>query len=203
MPDVISATLRTEFGKGAARRLRRTEHIPAVLYGHGTDPVHLALPTHEVFLATKGSANAVLEISFEGKSELALVKDIQRDVVSNNFEHIDLLLVRRGEKVTVEVPVVTEGESVSGTIHSVELMALEVQAEATSIPESIVVQIEGLDDGEIVRVADLTLPGGVTTEVDPEAAVVVISIPRAEEEPEEAAEGDEAAEPAETSESED
>lgn len=203
MADVISATLRTEFGKGAARRLRRTEHIPAVLYGHGTDPVHLALPTHDVFLATKGSANAVLEIAFDGRSELALVKDIQRDVVSNDFEHLDLLLVRRGEKVTVEVPVVTEGESVSGTIHSLELMALEVQAEATSIPESIIVPIDGLDDGSIVRVSDLTLPKGVTTEVDPEWAVVVISIPRAEIEPEEAAAGEEAEQAAEPSESED
>lgn len=188
MADTIPATLRTEFGKGASRRLRATGHVPAVLYGHGTDPVHLALPTHEIFLATKGSANALLEVAFDGKTELALVKDIQRDVVTTNFEHLDLLLVRRGEKVTVEVPIHTEGESFSGTIHSVELMALEVQAEATSIPENIVISIEGLEDGTVLRVSDLTLPKGTTTEVDPETPVVVISTPRVAEEEDEVAE---------------
>lgn len=195
MVDAITAAVRTQFGKGAARRLRATGNVPAVLYGHGTEPVHLALPTHEVFLATKGSANALLKVSFEGKSELALVKDIQRDVVTTDYEHIDLLLVRRGEKVTVEVPVTTEGESVSGTIHSVELQTLTVEAEATSIPEHIVVVIDGLEDGTVLRVSDLTLPKGVSTDVDPETAVVVISIPRVEVE-EEAAEGEEAAEAA-------
>ncbi|WP_313556262.1 50S ribosomal protein L25, partial [Miniimonas arenae] len=101
MADSIAAELRTEFGKGAARRARRAKKIPAVLYGHGTDPVHLNLPSHEVFLVIKQSANAVLDIAFDGKSELALVKSVQKDVVSNDIEHIDLLLVRRGEKVTV------------------------------------------------------------------------------------------------------
>lgn len=182
MAETMTATLRTEFGKGAARRLRRAKQIPAVLYGHGADPVHLALPSHDVFLATKGAANQVLEVAFDGRSELALVKSIQRDVVSTDIEHLDLLLVRRGEKVTVDVAVTTEGESASGTIHAVELFVLQVQAEATHIPEAIVVNIEGLEDGTIVRVADLVLPKGTTTEADPEAAVLVISTPRAEAE---------------------
>lgn len=198
MADSIAAELRTEFGKGAARRARRAKKIPAVLYGHGTDPVHLNLPSHEVFLVIKQSANAVLDIAFDGKSELALVKSVQKDVVSNDIEHIDLLLVRRGEKVTVDVAVVTEGESAPGTIHAVELQSLTVLAEATSIPERIVVSVEGLEEGTVVRVADLELPEGTTTEVDPEAAVVLVTVPRGEEEPEdEAAEGEAAAEESE------
>lgn len=198
MADSIAAELRTEFGKGAARRARRAKKIPAVLYGHGTDPVHLNLPSHEVFLVIKHSANAVLDIAFDGKSELALVKSVQKDVVSNDIEHIDLLLVRRGEKVTVDVAVVTEGESAPGTIHAVELQSLTVLAEATSIPERIVVSVEGLEEGTVVRVADLELPEGTTTEVDPEAAVVLVTVPRGEEEPEdEAAEGEAAAEESE------
>ncbi|TNU72822.1 50S ribosomal protein L25/general stress protein Ctc [Miniimonas arenae] len=198
MADSIAAELRTEFGKGAARRARRAKKIPAVLYGHGTNPVHLNLPSHEVFLVIKQSANAVLDIAFDGKSELALVKSVQKDVVSNDIEHIDLLLVRRGEKVTVDVAVVTEGESAPGTIHAVELQSLTVLAEATSIPERIVVSVEGLEEGTVVRVADLELPEGTTTEVDPEAAVVLVTVPRGEEEPEdEAAEGEAAAEESE------
>ncbi|WP_108718069.1 50S ribosomal protein L25/general stress protein Ctc [Miniimonas sp. S16] len=198
MADSIAAELRTEFGKGAARRARRAKKIPAVLYGHGTNPVHLNLPSHEVFLVIKQSANAVLDIAFDGKSELALVKSVQKDVVSNDIEHIDLLLVRRGEKVTVDVAVVTEGESAPGTIHAVELQSLTVLAEATSIPERIVVSVEGLEEGTVVRVADLELPEGTTTEVDPEAAVVLVTVPRGEEEPEaEGAEGEGAAEESE------
>ena len=185
MAEAINATLRTEFGKGAARRTRRANLIPAVLYGHGTDPVHVSLPSHEVFLILKSTSNALLELKFDGGTELALVKDVQKDVVTNDIEHIDLLLVRRGEKVTVEVSVVTEGESFPGTIHSVELQSLTVEALATAIPEHVTVSVEGLEDGTVVRVADLDLPEGVTTEIDPESAVVVISVPRLEEELEE------------------
>ncbi|OJX94008.1 LSU ribosomal protein L25P [Salana multivorans] len=175
MSDVINGTKRTEFGKGAARRLRRAKQVPAVLYGHGTDPVHLALPTHDVFMLVKGSANAVVEISFEGGKELALVKSVQRDVVSNDIEHLDLLLVRRGEKVTVDVPVHVVGESAVGTNHQLELLTLELQAEATNIPEVIEVDVDGLTDGTVVRVGDLKLPQGVTTEIDPEADVLTVS----------------------------
>ena len=179
MADAINATLRTEFGKGAARRTRRAKQIPAVLYGHGTDPVHLALPGHEVYLIVKHTSNALLELSFDGKSELALVKDVQKDVVTNELEHIDLLLVRRGEKVNVEVSINIEGESASGTIVALELQSLEVLAEATHIPEQIVVSVEGLEDGAIVRISDLNLPEGVSTEADGETAVVIVSVPRA------------------------
>lgn len=197
MSDVINGTKRTEFGKGAARRLRRAKQVPAVLYGHGTDPVHLALPTHEVFLLVKGSANAVVEVGFDGSKELALVKSVQRDVVTNDIEHLDLLLVRRGEKVSVEVPVTVVGEPVSGTTHSLEAHTLLVLAEATSIPEVIEVSIEGLEAGTVVRVSDLTLPKGVTTELDPETDVLNVSEVRVIEEDEAEGEGESAAEAAE------
>lgn len=178
MAEAINAELRTEFGKGAARRTRRANRVPAVLYGHGTDPVHLSLPTHEVFLIVKHTSNALLELAFDGKSELALVKDVQKEVVTNDIEHIDLLLVRRGEKVTVEVSINVEGESASGTIHALELQNLEVLADATNIPTQIIVNVEGLEDGAIVRISDLDLPAGVTTEADGETAVVIVSVPR-------------------------
>lgn len=189
MSDVINAALRTEFGKGAARRLRRAKQVPAVLYGHGTDPVHLALPTHDVFMLVKGSANAVVEVGFDGNKEFALVKSVQRDVVTNDIEHLDLLLVRRGEKVSVEIPVTVVGESASGTTHSLEAHTLLVLAEATSIPEVIEVSIEGLEAGTVVRVSDLVLPKGVTTELDPETDVLNVSEVRAIEEDESEAEG--------------
>ncbi|PWD51979.1 50S ribosomal protein L25 [Serinibacter arcticus] len=179
MAEAITATPRSEFGKGAARRTRRAGLIPAVLYGHGTDPVHLSLPGHETFLIVKHTSNALLELAIEGGTELALVKDVQKDVVTNEIEHIDLLLVRRGEKVTVDVDVVTEGESYPGTIHSVELQTLTVEALATNIPTQIVVDITDLEDGAIVRVSDLVLPEGTTTEIDDESPVVLITVPRA------------------------
>ncbi|MFV0254210.1 MAG: 50S ribosomal protein L25/general stress protein Ctc [Beutenbergiaceae bacterium] len=188
----LAATVRTEFGKGAARRTRRAGLIPAVLYGHGTDPVHLALPGHETFLALKGNANALLSLTFDGQSELALTKDVQRDPVKRSIDHVDLVLVRRGEKVSVEVPVHIEGESQSGTIHTLEQQTLTVLAEALHIPESIVVTIEGLAEGENVHASDVTLPEGVELETDPETTVVVISVPRAAEE-DEAESEDEAA----------
>lgn len=184
MAENIPATLRTEFGKGAARRIRRDNKIPAVLYGHGEAPAHLTLPGHQTFLVIKDNVNALLELSFDGKSELALVKDIQRDVLSQEIEHLDLLLVRRGEKVSVEVYVVVEGESAPGTIHTLDMQTLSVEADALSIPESIHVSVEGLEDGTIVRVSDLELPEGTTTDVDPETPVVSISTPRGEEEDE-------------------
>ncbi|PFG20475.1 50S ribosomal protein L25/general stress protein Ctc [Serinibacter salmoneus] len=193
MAEKIPATLRTEFGKGAARRIRRDNKIPAVLYGHGEAPTHLTLPGHETFLIIKDNINALLELSFEGKSELALVKDVQRDVLSQEIEHLDLLLVRRGEKVSVEVYVVVEGESAPGTIHTLDLQTLTVEADAMAIPESIHVSVEGLEDGTIVRVGDLDLPEGSSTDVDPETIVVSVSTPRGEEESEdedEAGEGE-------------
>src|SRR5699024_5731682 len=151
----LAATVRTEFGKGAARRTRRAGLIPAVLYGHGEDPVHLSLPGHETFLALKDNPNALLTLKVDGESQLALSKDVQRDPVRRTIDHVDLVQVRRGEKVSVDVPVHIEGESAPDTIHTVELQTVRVAAEATNIPEYITVDIEGLEDGTSVRVADL------------------------------------------------
>ena len=188
----LTATIRTEFGKGAARRARRAGKIPAVLYGHGTDPVHLNLPDHETFLIVRGSANQVITLDIEGRSELALVKDVQIDPVLRVLEHLDLVIVRKGEKVTVNVALHTVGESYPGTLATLEHQNLTVLAPATSIPEVITVDVEGLREGAVVRVRDLTMPEGVTTEIDPETVLVVVSIPRAEaseEEGEETATG--------------
>jgi len=178
----LRATVRTEFGKGAARRTRRDGLIPAVLYGHGTDPVHLSLPGHETFLILKDNANALLTLDFDGERELALTKDIQRDPVRRTIDHLDLVLVRRGEKVHVEIPVHVTGESAPGTIHTVEMQYARIIAEATDIPEGVDADIEGLEEGEYVRAADLTLPAGVELEEDPETVVINISVPRVSEE---------------------
>lgn len=175
----LSATVRTEFGKGAARRTRRAGLIPAVLYGHGTDPIHLALPSHDTFLALKGNANALLTLEFEGRTELALTKDVQRDAVKRTIDHLDLVIIRRGEKVVVDVPVHVEGESAPGTIHTVESQTLSVRADALSIPEALVASVEGLTETDDVRASDITLPEGVELETDPETVVVAITIPRA------------------------
>ncbi len=189
----LAATARTEFGKGAARRLRRAGQIPAVLYGHGTEPVHVALPGHETMLAVK-HANALFEIQIDGKPVLALAKDVQREPVRNIIEHVDLLIVKRGEKVLVEIPVTVVGESAPGTIHVVETQTLSLEAEATRLPESVEVDIEGLADGTIIKAGDVTLPAGTTLAGDPEVAIVAISTPRASaEDLGEDAEGDDEA----------
>lgn len=177
----LTATLRTEFGKGAARRTRRAGSIPAVLYGHGRAPIHLALPGHDTFLAIKGQANALLSLDIEGTPELALVKDVQRDPVKAVIEHIDLVLVRKGEKVSVEVPVVVVGEPAVGTVYSLDLQSFKVQADATLIPAQIEVHIDGLTDGTVLRAGDVPLPVGTELEEDPETAVLTISVPAAAE----------------------
>lgn len=172
----LAATARTEFGKGAARRLRRAHQIPAVLYGHGTEPVHVALPGHETMLAVK-QANALFEIELEGKATLAIAKDVQRDPVKNVIEHVDLLIVRRGEKVAVEVPVTVVGESAPGTIHIVETQALALEAEATHLPEHVEVSIEGLEAGTALTAGELTLPKGAALVTDAETIVVTVTVP--------------------------
>jgi len=174
----LVATARTEFGKGAARRLRRAGQIPAVLYGHGAEPVHVALPGHETFLAVK-HANALFEIELDGKATLAIAKDVQREPVKNVIEHVDLLIVKKGEKVAVEVPVTVVGESFSGTIHVVETQSLALEAEATHLPEAVEVDIEGLQDGAIVKAGDITLPKGATLVTEADTIVLTISVPRA------------------------
>jgi len=190
---VLAASRRTEFGKGAARRTRRDGKIPAVLYGHGNEPVHLSLPGHETFLALKDNPNALLTIALEGENELTLAKDVQRDPVRRTIDHIDFILVRRGEKVVVDVSVAIEGESAPDTIHMLELQTLSVLTDVTKIPESLEVSIEGLEEGAVIRAGEVPLPAGVELETDPEYEVVIISVPRAEVEAEDEEE-DEAAE---------
>jgi large subunit ribosomal protein L25 len=187
----LSVELRTSFGKGAARKIRAADKIPAVIYGHGTEPVHVTMPGHETMLITR-RANSVLELDIEGKQQLALVKDIQRDPVRQIIEHIDLVIVRAGERVEVEIPVHIEGESYPGTIHVIESNTLLLDVEATHIPQNVVVSIEGLEDGAQILASAVELPSGAKLISDPESLVVIISLPRAEvaAEDEAAAEGD-------------
>lgn len=176
----LTALSRTEFGKGAARRTRRAGRIPAVLYGHGTDPRHVSVPAHDVFMALKSSANALFELDMDGDAELALAKDVQRDPVRGDVEHVDFIIVKRGEKVEVEVPVLVVGESAPGTIHTLELQTIRLEAEATRVPQSVEIDITGLEAGSMFHTGDLKLPEGTTLAEDPELQVVNILIPRAE-----------------------
>ncbi|MCC2334330.1 50S ribosomal protein L25/general stress protein Ctc [Cellulomonas wangsupingiae] len=173
----LAATPRNEFGKGAARRLRRANQVPAVLYGHGTDPLHVALPGHETMLALKNS-NALYSIELDGTTTLAIVKDVQRDVVRQVIEHVDLLIVKKGEKVAVDVPVHIVGESAPGTIHVVETQNLSLEAEATHLPQFVEVSIEGLTGGSTITAGDVVLPEGATLVTDAEITVVTISVPQ-------------------------
>lgn len=180
MADVtLTATARTAFGKGAARRLRRAQQIPAVLYGHGTDPLHVALPGHATMLALKHT-NALFEIVLDGKKTLAIAKDVQVEPVRQVIEHVDLLIVKRGEKIAVDVPVHVVGESAPGTIHVVETQELQLEAEATNLPSSVELDITGMPDGTVVRASDITLPAGSTLVSDPEHIVATISLPSVE-----------------------
>ena len=185
----LVATARSEFGKGAARRLRRANQIPAVLYGHGTDPVHVSLPGHATMMALK-QANALFTIELDGTDTLAIAKDVQRDPVRQIIEHVDLLLVRKGEKVEVEVPVTVVGESAPGTIHIVETQNVALEAEATHLPQHVEVNIDGLEAGAQVTAADLTLPQGTSLVTDAEIVMVAIAVPRSEAAADEETEGD-------------
>ena len=186
----IQAEPRTEFGKGAARRIRRSAKVPAVLYGHGTDPIHIALPGHDIMLALK-NANALLSIDIEGENRLALPKQVQRDPIKGFIEHVDLLIVRRGEKVVVDIPVITTGEVVPEGLLVTEHTTLAVEAEATHIPESIELDVEGLEIGAQVNAGDLKLPAGTTLQLEEDALVVhVVAAPTAEELEEELAEAE-------------
>ncbi|MFD4958593.1 50S ribosomal protein L25/general stress protein Ctc [Microbacterium sp. NPDC058389] len=174
----VLAEFRENFGKGYARRLRAAGKIPAVIYGHGTDPVHVALPGHQVSLLIR-RANAVLELDLDGKSQLTLVKDVQKDPVHQIVEHIDLLVVKKGEKVEIEVPIVVVGEPFAGTIANLDNATVTIQAEATHIPEHIEVDVEGLEDGAHVTAGDLKLPKGSVLVADAELLIVAISVPAA------------------------
>jgi large subunit ribosomal protein L25 len=185
----LTAEPRSEFGKGAARRARVAGKIPAVLYGHGTEPVHVLLPGHDTMMALKHS-NALLTITWGKESEMAIAKDVQRDPVKRSIDHVDLLIVKKGEKITVDVPVHLTGESFSGTIHVLENNTLQVVAEATHLPEAIEVSIEGLEEGAKIHAGEIKLPAGTELASDPELLVVAISTPRTSAEPGDEAEAD-------------
>jgi large subunit ribosomal protein L25 len=175
----IAADPRENFGKGAARQLRREGKIPAVLYGHKQETVHLALPEHELFLALK-TPNVLLNLDITGgQSQLAIPKAVQKDPVKRSLEHVDLLLVRRGEKVTVDVPVVTTGDIAPGGLLELVLTSLSVEAEATHIPGSFEVSVDGLKEGTQITAAQVNLPDGVSLFTDPEAVVVHVLTPAA------------------------
>ena len=190
----LVAEVREQFGKGFARRIRAAGRIPAVIYGHGTEPQHVSLPGHEVGLILR-KANQVLELDIAGKETLALVKDVQKDPVRQIIEHLDLVIVRKGEKVTIDVPVHVEGESAVGTIAALDANTLSLEAEATHIPERIVVNIDGAEEGTQIFAKDLELPAGSTLISDPDTLVINVTVPAAVDLGEsEAAEGEEGAE---------
>ncbi|ALV51403.1 50S ribosomal protein L25/general stress protein Ctc [Streptomyces althioticus] len=191
----IAAETRTEFGKGAARRIRRADKVPGVLYGHGSDPIHLTFPGHELLLALR-TPNVLIALDIDGKTnELAIPKSVQRDPLKGFLEHVDLQLVQRGEKVQVEIPVQAEGElAPGGNLLEYVLDALPVEAEATHIPESVTVSVEGLEAGASVLAKDIKLPSGVSLSVEDDTVVLQVLAAQAEEAPEGAEEGDEAAE---------
>ncbi len=183
MPEVrIAAEPRTEFGKGAARRTRRDGRVPAIIYGHGTDTRHITLPGHELMMALK-TPNVLIRVDgLPGGNQLALPKAVQRDPIKGSVQHVDLIMVRRGEKVTVEVPVRVTGEVFPGGLLDQQLVQVAVEAEATNIPQAFDVNVEGMEIGAAVQAGDLSLPAGVTLAVDPDALVLhVLAAPTAEQ----------------------
>ena len=215
----LVAEKRTQFGKGAARKIRRDHKIPAVMYGHGAEPVHITLPGHDTMMALK-TANALLTIVVDGDEQLALAKDVQRDPIKPVIEHVDLVIVRKGEKVTVDVPVHLEGDAAPETVVTLDAQTLQLEVEATHIPENLVISVEGLEAGTQIKASDVDLPRGAALVVDEETLVVNITaqisqdaldaeLAEAEEEAgiereesEEAAEGDQAAESTDAAEGE-
>jgi large subunit ribosomal protein L25 len=202
----LAVTVRTETGKGASRRARRDGKIPAVLYGHGADPQHLELPGHDFAAVLRHSGtNAVLTLDIAGKEQLALTKALDIHPIRRTIQHADLLVVRRGEKVVVEVTVVVEGEAGPDTLVTQENDTIEIEAEALSIPEQLTVSVEGAEPGTQFTAGQITLPAGINLISDPELLVVnVVNAPTAEDLEEEGAgevaEGEEA--PAEEAEEE-
>jgi large subunit ribosomal protein L25 len=179
----LAAESRTEFGKGAARRIRRASKVPAVVYGHGAEPMHITLPGHELQLALR-TPNVLLSLELEGKTQLAIPKAVQRDAIKGFLDHVDLLLVRSGEKVNVEVYVHTEGDLAPGAyLLEHVLSTLTVEAEATHIPESVTVSIEGLEAGASILAKDIPLPKGTTLAIDEDAVVLQVLAAQAEEAP--------------------
>lgn len=184
MAEKLNVELREHFGKGAARRIRAEHKVPAVLYGHGTDPVHLVLPGHETALAAR-NPNALLELVLpDGTSHMGLMKDIQRHPLKRTLTHLDLIIVRRGEKVEVDIPVTITGEPVSPAIAVVEEQTLTISVDALKVPESIEITVEEKEDGYQVFAGDVILPEDAELVSDAELLVVGVQIPKVEEEPE-------------------
>jgi large subunit ribosomal protein L25 len=183
----IPASTRSDFGKGYARRIRANDQIPAVVYGHGEPPQHVVIPGHETMLAVRHS-NAVLELDVEGATQLVMVKDIQRHATRPEILHVDLLAVRRGERVEVEIPVHVIGEVEPNAVHNVEENTLTVEADALNVPEDVTINLDGHGVGDHVYAADVRLPEGVTMVSDPELLVINVSAPQAQDLGEEAGE---------------
>jgi large subunit ribosomal protein L25 len=176
MADKITAEPRTEFGKGAARRIRREDKVPAVIYGHGEAPVHVTLPGHDTWIAIKhGGANALLDLQIEGKTQLALTKQVQVDPITRVIEHIDFVAVKRGEKVHVDVPIHLVGEAGPDTLVVTENTVVSIEAEATHIPEYFELSIEGAEVGTLIHASDLDIPSGSTLLSDPELLIVNVT----------------------------
>ncbi|WP_426624765.1 50S ribosomal protein L25/general stress protein Ctc [Leifsonia sp. McL0607] len=174
----VVAEVRDSFGKGAARKIRAKGKIPAVIYGHGTDPIHVTVPAHQVGLLLR-KANAVLDLDIDGTSQLTLVKDVQKDPVLQIIEHLDLIVIRRGEKVQVEVPVHVEGESFSGTIAVLDIPTIKLEVEATHIPERIVIDVTDAEEGTQYHAKDFTLPAGAVLAEDEDLLILNIVVPAA------------------------
>lgn len=173
--STLTVVTRTEFGKGAARRTRRAGLIPAVLYGPGVAPIHLALPAHDTYLQIKGKANPVLSLRFDGRTELALVKDIQREPVKAVIEHIDLVIVRKGVKVSVDVPITLVGEVATGVAVNQEAFTVSVLADPSAIPAQFEVALEGIEGSAVITAGDLELPKGVVLETPADSVVVAVT----------------------------
>lgn len=189
MAEKLNVELREDFGKGASRRLRAESRVPAVLYGHGQDPIHLSLPGHDTALAAR-NPNALLELVLpDGETHLALIKEIQRHPLKRSLNHLDLIIVRKGEKVEVEIPVVLTGEPVAPAAAFVDLQTLTLLVDALHVPEQVEVDVEGAEDGFQVFAGDVTLPQGSELVNDAEILVASVALPRVEEEDEETEEG--------------
>ncbi len=171
----LSTTLREDKGKGAARRTRRAGNVPAVIYGHGEKPRHLSVSAREfAAILRNNGTNAVIDLDIEGKSQLALTKQVDVHPIRNYIEHADFLIVRRGEKVTVDVVVIVEGDALGGTVVTQDANTLQVEADALSIPEHFVISVEGAAAGTSIHASDVELPAGVTLVSAPESLVVAV-----------------------------
>lgn len=186
---VIKAELRTEFGKGFARRLRRDWKVPGVVYGSGQEPIHFAVPLLDIqSLVRNNGVNAVLELEIDGEQHLTMVKHVDQNVLTLDIDHVDLLAIKRGEKVEVEVPVTIEGEPAPGMMYIQDADVILVESDVLNIPEELVVSIEGLEDGAVVTAADITLPEGTTLVAEEDTVIASVSEPEVDEDLEAAAE---------------